>query len=97
MANSNPTSPAPGESLLEQLTELFSLIDRLLSDEAAAPRAERYRGLGMNPHAARNMALAAQADRLSGLLAGLLSDQAGGVTEAGIDWALGWLRAELDR
>lgn len=47
-----PTLPAA------KVAEVLQLIGRFLSQEVAAPRAERYQTLGMNPHAARAFALA---------------------------------------
>jgi len=42
-------------------------------------------------------ALAHAAERLRGALAGLLTERAGGVTEAGLRWAVDRVRTDLER
>jgi hypothetical protein len=89
-----PAGPVVEVSLV---TELLQLIDRWIGEEHVAARAERYRGLRLAPDHARQMAATFELERLRSLLAGLLAEQAGGATAAGIQWALAWLRTELDR
>lgn len=75
-----------------QVTELFQLIDRMVGEEQVEAltrqKAEQFK---LSSYDARLMAGARQADRVSALLAGLLSGVGEGepaITEAGLKWAI---------
>lgn len=81
-----------------QVAEVFGLLADLVAEPRIARAAARIeRDSTVTPYVARQVAEANAAITVRVVLAGLLSQRAGGVTPGGLQWAAGWLRSELDR
>jgi hypothetical protein len=81
-----------------QVAEVFQLLSDLVSEPRIGRQAARIETeSALTPFVARQIAEAGATIRIRSMLAGLLTLRAGGVTEAGLEWAAGWLRTELDR
>lgn len=92
-AVSTPEATLPAE----QVTEVFQLVAELVADAHVTTLVARSFADEVDSTYARKAAEAATALGVRAMLAGLLSDRAGGVTADGLTWAAGYLRRELAR
>jgi hypothetical protein len=79
---------AAKRDVLRQATELFQLLDRMFGEEQIKARAAAYK---LHPYEARQAAEVYQANRVAGLLAGLLSGVGEGepaITIDGLAWTI---------
>jgi hypothetical protein len=86
-----PTVPAA------QVAEVFQLLAEVVGEPRVTRAAAQVeRESSVTPYVARQIAEANAAIAVRVFLAGLLSSGTGEITPGGLDWAVVWLRRELD-